>query len=75
MNVTTEEIRAIKPGATEVFYCDVDKMPSLATVLSDLKTYKKMPDGVVAYEHKKFKDKGIVIIRAMRENDVPMLNN
>lgn len=74
MNVSTAEIKAIKPGATEAFHCDAGKMKSLATVLSDLKVYKKMPDGVVAYEHKKFPEKNIVIIRAMRESDSPMLN-
>ena len=74
MNVSTAEIKAIKPGTTEAFHCDATKMPSLATVLSDMKKYKKMPDDVVCYEHKKFPEKNIVIIRAMREDDVPMLN-
>jgi len=75
MNVSTAEIKAIKPGTTEAFHCDAAKMPSLATVLSDMKKYKKMPDDVVCYEHKKFPEKNIVIIRAMRECDTPMLNN
>lgn len=74
MNVSTAEIKAIKPGTTEAFHCDATKMPSLATILSDMKKYRKMPDEVVAYEHKKFPEKNIVIIRAMRENDEPMLN-
>lgn len=75
MNVSTKEIKAIKPGATEAFHCDVSKMKSLATVLSDMKTFKKTPEGVVGYEHKKFPEKNLVIIRAMRENDEPMLND
>jgi len=74
MNVSTAEIKAIKPGTTEAFHCDAAKMPSLATVLSDMKKYKKMPDDVICYEHKKFPEKNIVIIRAMRECDEPMLN-
>lgn len=74
MNVTTAEIKAIKPGATEAFHCDASKMPSLATILSDMKKYKKMPEDIVAYEHKKFPEKDIVIIRAMRMGDEPMLN-
>lgn len=74
MNVTTEEIKAIKPGSTEAFHCDVSKMKSLASVLSDLNRYGGRPDGVVRYEHKKFTEKNIVIIRAMREDDRPMLN-
>lgn len=73
MNVTTDEIKAIKPGATEAFHCDKDKMRSLATVLSSLNRTGR-PEGIVFYEHKKMWDKDIVIIRAMKEGDVPMLN-
>ena len=73
MNVSTAEIRAIKPGSTEAFHCDKDKMRSLATVLSSLNRTGR-PEGVACYEHKKMWDKDIVIIRAMREGDVPMLN-
>ena len=74
MNVTTDEIKAIKPGTTEAFNCDVSKMKSLATVLSTLNTFGNRADDVVFYEHKKFPAKNIVVIRAMREGDVPMLN-
>jgi hypothetical protein len=74
MNVTTEEIKAIKPGSTEAFNCDVSKMKSLATVLSTLNTFGGRPDGIVFYEHKKYPTKNIVIIRAMREGDEPLLN-
>ena len=74
MNVSTAEIKAIKPGTTEAFNCDATKMKSLATVLSDLKTFKKLPEGIIAYEHKKFPERNIVIIRAMRDGDEPMLN-
>ena len=74
MNVSTDEIKAIKPGSTEAFLCDQDKMRSCATVLSSLNRHGR-PDGVVSYEHKKFWDKGIIVIRAMRECDTPMLNN
>lgn len=74
MNVTTEEIKAIKPGATEAFHCDVTKMRSLATILSDMKKYGCCPEGIVEYEHRKFPNKKIVIIRALREGDMKVLN-
>ena len=73
MTVSTAEIRGIKPGATEAFICDSDKMFSVASTISTIKR-KGCPDGVADYEHKKFFDKNIIIIRAMRENDEPILN-
>lgn len=73
MNVSTEEIRNIKPGSTEAFNCDSNKMYAVATTLSILKR-RGLPDGVVDYEHKKFFDRNIVVIRAMREGDEPVLN-
>lgn len=73
MTVTAEEIRGIKPGSTEAFHCDREKMFSVATTLSTLKR-KGMPEGVADFEHKKLFDKNIIIIRAMREGDEPILN-
>ena len=73
MTVTTEQIRSIKPGATEAFNCDGDKMYAVATAISTIKR-RGIPDGVVDYEHKKFFDKGIIVIRAMRNGDEPILN-
>ena len=73
MTVSLEEIKSIKPGATESFNCDADKMFSVATALSTLKR-KGMPDGVVDYEHKKFFERNIITIRAMREGDESVLN-
>ena len=73
MNVSTEEIRNIKPGSTEAFNCDGSKMYAVSTALSTLKR-RGLPDGVVGYEHKKFFDRNIVVIRAMREGDEPILN-
>ena len=73
MTVTTEEIKNIKPGSTEAFNCDSGKMYAVATALSTLKR-RGLPDGVVDYEHKKLFDKSIIIIRAMREGDEPVLN-
>lgn len=73
MTVTQKEIKSIKPGATEAFNCDADKMYAVATALSTIKR-RGMPDGVSDYEHKKFFDKNIIIIRAMREGDAPILN-
>lgn len=73
MTVTTEEIRAIKPGTIEAFNCDTDKMYAVATALSTLKR-RGLPDGVVDYEHKKYFEKNIIVIRAMRDGDEPVLN-
>jgi len=73
MTVTTEEIKAIKPGSTEAFNCDADKMYAVATTLSVIKR-RGLPEGVVDYEHKKLFDKNIIIIRAMRDGDTQMLN-
>ena len=73
MNVSTEEIRSIKPGSTEAFNCDGSKMYAVATALSTLKR-RGLPEGVADYEHKKLFDKNIIIIRAMREGDEPVLN-
>lgn len=73
MTVTTEEIRNIKPGSTEAFNCDGEKMYAVATAISTIKR-RGIPDGVVDYEHKKLFDKNIIIIRAMREGDEPVLN-
>lgn len=73
MTVSTEEIKGIRPGATDAFHCDSDKMYSVATTLSTLKR-KGLPEGVVDYEHKKLFEKNIIIIRAMREGDKPILN-
>lgn len=73
MTVSAEEIKAIRPGSTDAFNCDADKMYSVATTLSVIKRRGK-PEGVVDYEHKKLFDKNIIIIRAMRDGDEPMLN-
>ena len=73
MTVTTEEIKSIKPGATEAFNCSKGKMYAVATALSTIKR-RGMPEGVADYEHKKLFDKDIIIIRAMREGDEPVLN-
>ena len=73
MTVSIEEIKAIKPGATESFNCDAGKMFSVATSLSTLKR-KGMPEGVVDYEHKKFFERNIITIRALRADDVAVLN-
>lgn len=73
MTVTTEEIKNIRPGSTEAFNCDSGKMFAVATQLSTIKR-RGLPDGVVDYEHKKFFERGIIVIRAMREGDEPILN-
>ena len=73
MSVSVDEIKKIKPGATEAFNCESGKMFYVATALTTLKR-RGMPEGVIGYEHKKFFDKNIVVVRALREGDVPVLN-
>jgi hypothetical protein len=73
MTVTSEQIRNIRPGSTEAFNCDAGKMYAVATQLSTIKR-RGLPDGVRDYEHKKFFERNIIVIRAMREGDEPILN-
>lgn len=74
MNVSTEEIRAIKPGAIKPFLCeDAKALYSGCSLVSILKR-KDMPEGVVDYETQKFFDENILLVRAMGEGDVQVLN-
>ncbi len=79
MNVTTEEIRKIKPGSIAHFFCeDASKMRSACSLVSIIKQ-TGMPENVVDYETKKLfrKDNNIadvVIIRPLREGDTKVLN-
>lgn len=74
MNVTTEEIRAIRPGTIEPFICeDALALNSACSLVTRLKRVG-MPDGVSNYETQKFYDKNILLIHAMRENDDFILN-
>lgn len=74
MNVTTEKIKAIKPGTIQPFLCeDAKALYSGCSLVSALKR-KDMPEGVADYETQKFFDDNILLIRAMREGDTPVLN-
>ena len=74
MSVSTEEIRAIKPGTIKPFLCeDANALYSGCSLVSILKR-RGMPDGVVDYETQKFFDENILLVRAMKEGDVPVLN-
>lgn len=74
MNVTTEDIRSIKPGTVKPFLCeDAKAMYSACSLVSILKN-KGMPTGVVNYETQKFFENNIVLIHAMGEGDSPVLN-
>lgn len=74
MNVTTDDIRNIPPGALRIFACeDVKKMRSACSLVTTLKR-TDMPEGVVDYETRKEYDMNIVIIRAMRDGDCRILN-
>ena len=79
MNVTTEDLRKIKPGSVQPFVCeDGGKMRSACSLISILKQ-TGFPDGIVGYETKKFfadENDGvnIILIHAMREGDERVLN-
>lgn len=74
MNVTTEDIRNIPPGALRIFPCeDGKKMRSACSLVTTVKR-TEMPEGVVDYETRKEFDINVVIIRAMRDGDTKVLN-
>lgn len=74
MNVTTEDIRSIKPGQIRPFICeDAKKMQSAATMVSQMKR-SGMPEGVTDYEFQKFFDENIILIHALKEGDENVLN-
>lgn len=74
MNVTTEEIRKIKPGRIQPFICeDGAALNSACALITRLKRIG-MPEGVCNYETQKFYDLNILLVRAMKENDVFVLN-
>ena len=77
MNVSTEDIRSIPAGALRLFPCENGKkVRSARSLVSIIKENQSMPDDVVNYETKKFKTEAglIFAIRAMRENDTPILH-
>lgn len=74
MKVTTEAIRAIKPGTIQPFVCDNGlELGTAASLVTRLKRVG-MPEGVVNYETKKFYDLNLILIRAMKEGDTNVLN-
>lgn len=77
MNVSTDDITALKKGEIKAFLCDDEKKCRSASSLitNALRVCKdKMQPGVANYERKIQYDDHIIIIRAMGENDVPVLN-
>lgn len=75
MNVTTEDIRNIKPGQVKPFLCEnAMKMQSAATMVGNLKRLG-MQEGVVDYEVQKyFEPECIILIHAMKEGEEKVLN-
>ena len=75
MNVSTEDIKNIPPGALRLFACEDGKKVKSARSLVSIVKETGMPDGVVDYELKKFVlETGLhVAIRAMREGDTKFL--
>lgn len=74
MNVTTEDIRNIKPGTVKPFLCEDAKALYTGCSLVSILKNKGMPDGVVNYETQKFFDSNILLIHAMKEGDTQILN-
>lgn len=74
MNVSTEDIKAIKPGQIKPFLCeDARKMQSAATMIGQLKRLD-MPEGVADYEFQRFYEHNIILIHALREGEEKVLN-
>jgi hypothetical protein len=76
MNVTTEDIKSIPPGALRLFPCeDGAKIRSARSLISIVKE-AGLPEGVVNYESRKFNTEiGLIFaIRAMGSDDMPLLN-
>ena len=74
MKVSTEDIRAIKPGAIEPFLCDdAPSMYSATSLIARLKNVG-MPEGVVDYEVQRFFDRNIILIHALKEGDEKVLH-
>lgn len=74
MNVTTEDIRNIRPGTIKPFLCeDAKSLYSACSLVSILKN-RGMPEGVVNYETQKFFENNILLIHAMKEGDEQVLN-
>ena len=74
MNVTTEDIRNIKPGTIKPFVCEGGRKLQTASVLARQLKRLGMPDGVVNYETQIFYDDNIILIHAMKEGDEKVLN-
>lgn len=74
MNVTTADIRNIKPGQIRPFICeDGAKLQSAATLVGNIKRLG-MPEGVVDFEFQKFFDENIILIHALGEGEQKVLN-
>lgn len=74
MKVGTEDIRAIRPGEIKPFLCDDANALNCACSLTTRLKRVGMPKGVVNYETQKFYDMNLLLVRAMREGDVTVLN-
>lgn len=74
MNVSTEDIRNIRPGSIKPFIgLSALEMNSACSKTTRLKRVG-MPEGVVDYETQKFYDLNLLLVRAMREGDTKVLN-
>ena len=78
MNVTTEDIRSIRPGQTKAFVCEDARAMYTATSITSRLKRVGMPDGVANYETQKFfaekPNESVILIRAMKATDKPILN-
>jgi hypothetical protein len=75
MNVSTDEIRNIPPGALRIFPCEDGRKIKSARSLVSIVKEAGLPDGVVDYELRKYNlETGLhIVIRALREGDTKIL--
>lgn len=75
MNVSTDDIKNIPPGALRFFPCEDGKKIRSARSLVSIVKETGLPEGVVDYELKKFDlETGLhIAIHALREGDTKIL--
>ena len=74
MKISTEDIRAIKPGTIKPFIGDdALALNSACSLITRLKRVG-IPEGIVDYETQKFYDLNLLLVHALREGDTYVLN-
>lgn len=74
MNLTKEDLMAMKPGLIKPFLCEnAMKMQCAVTIVCQNKR-NGMPEGVVDFECQKFFDSNIILVHALGEGEEKVLN-